>query len=143
MINTGKGKKMVASLKVIAKDEIKIEFTAEEVAALEMPGISLGHLVVFRDKMEKLFKLEPLPTQYKDGFIDRIFEVHYAAKLVLHSLEYVDQEENLGKTPRQKEIWSWIWHILKDEFKVNNYVINITTGDISVDIDNAVGSESN
>ncbi len=131
---------MIASLKVIAKDETKIEFTAEEVAALDMPGISLGHLVIFRDKLEKLFKLEPHPTQYKDGFIDRMFEVTYTAKLVLHAIEIND--EYLDKTLRQKEIWSWMWHILKDEFKFNNYVINLLTGEIYIDIDNAASSQA-
>ncbi len=125
---------MSASLTVIAENETKIEFTSEEIAVLEMPGISLGHLVIFRDKMEKLFNLEPIPTQYKDGFIDRLFEVQYATKLVLHGIK---NAEEIGK---KKEIWSWIWHILKDEFKFNSYVINIVTGEISIDIDNAVSS---
>ncbi len=133
---------MVASLRVIAKDETKIEFTSEDIAALEMPGISLGHLVCKRDDLEKAFKLDAYPTQYKDGFIDRIFEIHYVAKLMLHSVteELGDDysEANFGKDPENRKIWSWIWHILKDEYKSNNFVINILTGEISLDIDNAV-----
>lgn len=134
---------MTASLKVISKEETKIEFSTKELAALKLPGISLGHIVIFRDKMEKLFKLESRPTQYKDGFIDRLFEVHYAATLILHGIKDTDQEKLIGKTSHQREIWSWIWHILKDEFKFNNYVINLETGKIYIDIDNAVSVDPN
>ena len=128
---------MVASLKIIDESETNIEFTSEEVAALKMPGISLGHLVLFRDKMEKMFGLEHLPTQYKEGFVDRIFEAHYAIKLLLKGIE-----DNVHCVDSQKQIWTWIWHILKDEYKVNSYEVNLLTGEINIDIDNAVSSNT-
>lgn len=135
---------MRGSLKVIAESETKIEFTREDLAAiaLDMPGISLGHLVCKRDDLEKTFKFEPQPTQYKDGFIDRLFEVHYTAKLMLHGVNGLPDasEENFCKDPGNKKIWSWMWHILKDEFKFNNFVINILTGEIYLDLDNAESS---
>ncbi len=136
---------MVATLRVIGNMETNIEFTTEEVAALDdMPGKSLGHLVVFIDQMEKLFKLEPIPTQYKDGFIDRTFKCHHAAKLMLHAVNDLSDktEEDLGKDEGNRKIWSWIWHILKDEYKFNAYVIDTEAGEINIDIDNTVSSET-
>ena len=127
---------MVASLKVIAKSEMTIEFTSKEIAALRLPGISLGNLVVFRDKMEKIFKLEPIPTQYRDGFVDRIFEITYISKLMNHKEILADVKDY------DKEIWSWIWHILKDEFKFDSFVINMNTGEMFLDNDNATGCKS-
>ena len=56
---------MVASLTVIAESETKIEFTPKEVAALDMPGISLGNLVTFRHKMENFSKLNHFPLNTK------------------------------------------------------------------------------
>lgn len=127
---------MVASLTVITDTETKFEFTSKEVAALKMPGISLGYLVTFIEKMEKLCEIEPIPTQYKDGFIDRTFQASYAAKLMLH-------KEDQSPEDYDKEVWSWIWHILKDEHKFNAYIINLLTGEINIDIDNTVSSETN
>lgn len=137
---------MVASIRVITKNETKIEFTPEDIAALEdMPGISLGHLVCKRYQLEKLFEFDEYPTQYKNGFIDRIFEIHYVSKLMLYAVNELDDdlEENFGKDLENRKIWSWIWHILKDEYKFNNYVLNIPTGEISIDIDNAASCNSN
>ncbi len=135
---------MKASLKVIAETETKIEFTREDIAAiaLDMPGISLGYLVQMRDALEKTLRLEPQPTHYKDGFIDRLFEVHYTAKLMLHGINGLDDktEADFDKDPGNRKIWSWIWHILKDEFKFNSFVINILTGEIYLDLNNAESS---
>ena len=127
---------MVATLTVISNTETeeKIEFSTEEVAALKMPGISLGSLVTLIEKMERMYNIEPIPTQYKDGFIDRTFQASYAAKLMLH--------KGLVANDFDKEIWSWIWHILKDEHKFNAYIINLLTGEINIDIDNAVSSKA-
>ena len=126
---------MVASLTVITDTETKFEFNSKEVAALKMPGISLGSLVTFIEKMEKLCEIEPIPCQYKDGFIDRTFQASYAAKLMLH-------KEGQKAKDYDKEIWSWIWHILKDEHKFNSYIINLLTGEINIDNDNATSCQS-
>lgn len=141
---------MGASLKIIARNEMKIEFTPEDIAALkDMPGISLGHLMCKRERLEKLFKFKSYPTQYKNGFIDRMFEIHYVAKLLLHGTEQLEDRseetfsDNTLTELKNKEIWSWIWHILKDEYKFNHFIINILTGEISIDIDNAAGCKPN
>ena len=128
---------MVATLTVISNSETeeKFEFSTEEIAALKLPGISLGSLVTLIEKMERIYDIEPIPTQYKDGFIDRTFQASYAAKLMLH-------KEGQEAHDYDKEIWSWIWHILKDEHKFNAYIINLLTGEINIDIDNAISSQA-
>lgn len=112
------------------KDDTLINFTETEFKTVpELPGVSLGNIIIFRENIAQASNIEPFPSKYKDGYIDRIFEIFIVASFLNR------KELNIqAGTSNPKKIWLSIWHLLKDEFKQDSFVINISTGDISAQV---------
>lgn len=135
----------MAGIKIlnVNEDENTIEFTKDEIQTVpELPGVSLGRLVIFRDDLEKQAKIPKIPTQYKDGYVDRIFEVFVAAKLLLTASEG-PAGIDVDFIEKTRPIWLSIWHILKDEFKQDSFIINLTTGEVYSDLNHQVSCKTN
>lgn len=124
----------MSTLKIISMggNETIIEFTKEDLELTPaLPGISLGHVVIFKDRLQEKLGLPPTNPRYKDGYIDRIHEVMITSQIMV-ALNKATMDK-FGDAIDFKNIWICILHLLRDELKGSSFLVDLNTANVSIE----------